>query len=180
MPRRTEQHTQLISGRVAGYLLEREDTEKRLRCVRSILASLEKARSSERRGLYRQQLDNCFKKLCSDSTDMIMYRDRLKKAREDNERDSRKRAEYNDLWIEEQRKNVEYEWVKRNLDTTQNSLRRSEEDYGELLKEKRELERSCSNLKEQLENTRKLLEDSEKRHKKVLEALENESTDHST
>ena len=159
MPRRTKQHSELISGRVPAYLLEREDTKKKLNCCRSILASLEKARDSDRRALYRQQLDNCFKKLCSDSSDVIMYRDRLKKARADNERECRKRAEYNDMWIAEERKNVEYEYVKRNLETTKDSLRRSEEDYEELLKEKSDYERRCTAIYEELEDTRKILQD---------------------
>lgn len=176
MPRRTKQHTQLISGRVPAFLLEREDTQKKLTCCRKVLASLEKSRSSDRRALYREQLDNAFKRLCSDSTDMIMYRDKLKNARADTEREARKRAQYNDLWLNEQRKNIEFEFLKRNLETTKASLHRSEEDYGEVLEEKRELARTCSSLKEQLENTRKLLEDTEKR----LKETDEETSDHST
>ncbi len=180
MPRRTKQYSQLISGRVPPFLLEREDTEKKLTCCRKVLASLEKSRSSERRAMYREQLDNAFKRLSADSTDVTMYRDKLKKARSDCERESRKRAEYCDLYHEEQRKHTEYEYLTTKLECCRSTMTRMEEDYEELLAEKREFEGKYAAACEELEDTRKILEDTENKLKEKQEPSSAPTTDHST
>ena len=180
MPRRTKQHSQLISGRIPPFLLEREDTDKKLTCCRKVLASLEKSRSSERRAMHREQLDNAFKRLCVDSTDVTMYRDKLKKARSDCERESRKRAEFCDLYHEEQRKHTEYEYLTTKLECCRSTMTRMEEDYEELLAEKREFERKYAAACEELEDTKTILEDTESRLKAQQEPSSAPTSGHST
>ena len=135
MPRLSKEHTELLSGKVYRFLLEREDTKKKLSICRQKLASLEKARSSDRRKMYREQLDNCFKKLCSDSTDAVEFREKLRTARSETDRQSRKRAELADQVLLLQRMSVKFEKMKHAYETAKQTLWTMEEDYQKLLHE---------------------------------------------
>ena len=67
MGRNSKEFGELTRG-VQKFKLSDESTQKKLTVCRRLLESILKSRGSERKQMYKTQLDNCFKNLCSDVT----------------------------------------------------------------------------------------------------------------
>ena len=145
-----EKH-ELVSGKVYRFLLERKICVKKYKIVSNLFQSILKTRTNNkiRRDKYISQLDNCFKKLCSDSTDLIEIKDKLKETRMQLERQSRKRCELQDLVLKLNERNTELSEFPARLEQQVKLKHKSERDYGELLRENDELIERVAMLKEQ-------------------------------
>lgn len=150
MGRKTKQKIEFTERRVYSYLLEREDTKKKLTALEQIFESFTKTRNSDRKKKYKADLMNAFRVLCSDSTDLIEWKEKLKKARESSERQSKKRAELTDIVLALERTNKKLGDYETSLDLERESKYKTEEAYGKLLDENRELQ---NKLRKQQKNT---------------------------
>ena len=137
MPRLSKEKKELILGKVYPFLMDRPDTAKKYKIVSDILQSILKTKSNNgtRRKKYLDELQNCFQKLTSQSTDLIETRQKLKQVRNDLERQSRKRCEIQDKLIEAEYQNSLYSEYKARFEEQRKCCTRSEQDYGILLRE---------------------------------------------
>ena len=146
MGRKTKEKIELTEKRVYSYLLEREDTKNKLTALEQIFESFAKSRSSERKQKFRADMMNSFRVLCSQSTDLLEWKAKLKNARKASELNGRKRAGLADKILALERRNMELCKCETSLQLERDSKHRTEEAYGQLLDTNRELESKLSKL----------------------------------
>ena len=147
-----EKH-ELISGKGCyPFLLEREDTKKKLKICNQLLDSVLKTRAGARRQKYVLDLRNSLTKLCILSTDLIETKAKLRAVKEDCSRESRKRADLQDRLIKTNYKNSDLSEFQARFEEQRQSTLRSEQDYGELLSENDALKERIQKLKEDNKN----------------------------
>ena len=147
-----KEKNQLISGKGCyAFLTERLDTKKKLGICNQLLDSLLKTRTNnkERRDTYITNIRNCFKTLCIQSTDLLEEKRKHEETKQDLSRESRKRAELRDKLTEAEIQNSKYSEYKARFEEQKLCTYRSEQDYGELLRENDILKETIENLKEQ-------------------------------
>ena len=66
---RTSKEHKTLTKPVLRFLIDRESTAKNLKVCRQVLESILKSRASERKNMYKEQLDNIFKNLCVSNSD---------------------------------------------------------------------------------------------------------------
>ena len=146
----SKERNELTSGKGCyTFLLERDDTAKKLKICNKLLDSILKTKSNNktRRDKYISELRNCFKKLCVQSTDLIEVKEKLQETRNDLERQGRKRAELQDRVVElefESRDNADY---KTRYNSQVEQKHKIEQDYGELLSQNEALKDRIQNMK---------------------------------
>ena len=148
----TKEKQELVSGKGCfPFLLEREDTQKKLSICTKLLESLMKTRSNNkvRRDKYTTDLTNCLKKLCIHSTDLQETRKKLSETKEDLSRQSRKRAELQDRVLEVEYENSKSSEYKARFEEQREISYKSEQNYGELLRENDSLKERIRRIKEQ-------------------------------
>ncbi len=59
--------------------------------------------------MYREQLQNCLKKLCADSTDALEFREKLKRTCKDLEKENDRRTKLSDELLKTQRASAGFE-----------------------------------------------------------------------
>ena len=151
MPRLSKEKQALISGKVYRFLMDRPDTKKKFKICSDILQSLilTPSNNQKRRKKYIQQLENCFKKLTSESTDLILFKKKLDKTSDDLERQSRKRCELQDRLLEVERLNLELSVLPERLEQQVALKHESEKHYAELLRENDTLRERIERLKQE-------------------------------
>ena len=153
MGRHSKQYTELTTASLSDYLLKREDTAKKLVVVTRLLDSALKTRSTNgaRKKKYISELTHCLKKLCTDSTDMLMYKERWKKVREDYERESRKRCDFQNENIELGYIAKEVSELRKRLEDETKNKHNAERRYGDLSRENALLSQKNEKLQAKLE-----------------------------
>jgi len=152
----SKERNELISGKGCyAFLTERDDTKKKLMICNKLLDSLLKTRSNnkERRDTYITNIRNCFKKLCIQSTDLLLLKKRstkeLEETKQDLSRQSRKRADLRDKLTEAEYKNSQMSEFEARFEDQRESTLKSETFCGELLRENDILKETIARLKEQ-------------------------------
>ena len=160
----SKEKNELISGKGCyAYMTEREDTKKKLRICNQLLDSLLKTRSNnkERRDKYVTDIRNCFKKLCIQSTDLLLLKKRstkeLEETKQDLSRESRKRAELRDKLTEAEYKNSQMSEYKSRFEEQLDLKHKSETFCGELLRENDILKETIARLKERAHDDKDLM-----------------------
>ena len=152
----SKEKNELISGKGCyRWLLEREDTKKKLKICNKLLDSLLKTRAGARREKYHLDLRNSLKKLCILSTDLIETKAKLQEVKADYSRESRKRADLQDNLIKANYKNKELSEFQARFEQARESSLKSEQDYGELLAENDKLKEQVERLKEENKELKK-------------------------
>ena len=158
----SKERNELISGKGCyAFLTERDDTQKKLMICNKLLDSLLKTRSGGRRDKYVTDIRNCFKKLCIQSTDLLLLKKRstkeLQETKQDLSRESRKRADLRDKLTEAEYKNSQMSEYKSRFEDQRESTLKSEQNCGELLRENDILKETIARLKEQNKELKKEL-----------------------
>ena len=164
MPRLSKEKQALISGKIYRFLMDRPDTKKKFTICSDILQSLIKTPSNnqKRRMKYIQQLENCFKKLTSESTDLLLIKKKLDKTSDDLATQCGKRCKLQDRLLEVERLNLEVSQLPERLEQ-QVALKHScEKDYGVLLRENDTLRERIEKLKQENKSLKKTQSPAEK------------------
>lgn len=146
----SKERNQLTSGKGCyTYLLERPDTEKKLKICNKLLDSLLKTRSNNkiRKDKYLGELRNCFKKLCVESTDLVELKIKLADTRSNLERQGMKRADLQDRVIELEFAARDMGDYKARYEQQIELKHKIEQDYGELLAQNESLKERIQTLK---------------------------------
>ena len=157
----SKEKNELISGKGCyPFLTDREDTKKKLRICNQLLDSLLKTRSGGRRDKYVTDIKNCFKKLCIQSTDLLLLKKRstkeLEETKQDLSRQSRKRADLRDKLTEAEYKNSQMSEFEARFEDQRESTLKSETFCGELLRENDILKETIARLKERAHDDKDL------------------------
>ena len=166
----TKEKQELVSGKGCfPFLLEREDTQKKLSICTKLLESLMKTRSNNkvRRDKYKNDLTNCLKKLCIHSTDLLETRKKLEETKEDLSRQSRQRCELQDRLLEVEYENRESSQYKERFEEQRELKHKSEQNYAELLRENDSLKERLKELKNKKKDF-KTVEDNAHAHKNMM------------
>ena len=152
----SKEKNELISGKGCyRWLLDRDDTKKKLKICNKLLDSLLKTRAGARREKYVVDIRNTLKKLCIISTDLIETQVKLQDAKADYSRESRKRADLQDKLIKANYKNTELSEFQARFEQARESTLKSERDYGLLLSENDILKERIQKLKEENKELKK-------------------------
>ena len=146
----SKERNELTSGKGCyQFLLERKDTQKKLKICNNLLESLLKTRGNgARRQKKVEELHNCFKKLCVQSTDLLELKEKLAETRNDLERQSRKRAELQDRVVDLEFAARDMGDYKARYEQQLESKHKIESEYGELLAQNESLKERLQNLKD--------------------------------
>jgi DNA repair ATPase RecN len=142
---------ELTSGQGCyAFLLEREDTAKKLSICKKLLTSLLRTRSNNkiRRDKYLNEIHNCFKKLCVSSTDLQLITQKLENTRNDLNRQGRKRADLQDKVVELEIRANQMEEYKARYEQQTELKHKIESEYGELLAQNDCLKQRLQNFKD--------------------------------
>ena len=137
MPRVSKERKELTEKKVLRYLLQRPDTEKKLNVVSGLLNSILKTRSTnnQRKQGYIEQLENCFKVLCTHSTDLLETRERLETAQKEIGRQNDLRCQSQDQVLILKRKLKEALRYKVRFHEERKLKYKAEADVGQQLRE---------------------------------------------
>ena len=159
----SKEKNELISGKGCyRWLLDRDDTKKKLKICNQLLDSVLKTRAGARRDKYVLDLRNTLKKLCIFSTDLIETKAKLQDVKADYSRESRKRADLQDNLIEANYKNNELSEFQARFEQARENTLKSEQDYGQLLAENDTLKEQVQKLKEQNKELKKQIQRTKK------------------
>ena len=153
MGRNTKEHNELVKKRIFTFLLERKTCAARLKAVTGITESLLKCRSTngDRKKKYRAELGNAHKVLCSLATDSEEHRQKYRQLETKYEQAIRKNAEVSDENVGLHEKLRYMNNVTEMSEIQKKARLLVEEDYGKLLKEKREIQEENKRLRRQIE-----------------------------
>ena len=143
-----ELKNQLISGKGCyQFLIERDDTQKKIKICNQLLDSICKSRGS-RKAKYVENLKNALTKLCIDSSDLINTCAKLKTSKKDCSRESAKRAQLCDKLIAAQYENSQLSEYKARYENQLECTFKIEQDYRKLLSENNILKERIQKLQE--------------------------------
>ena len=169
MPKVSKEKKELTERRVPRFYLERLDTQKKLVVVSGLLQSILKTRSTnkKRKDNYIEKLENCFKVLCSHSTDLLESKEKLKIAQKEIGRQNDLRSECQDNVITLERKLRGASEYKARFHQERELKYKAEEDIRKNLSQINNLEKQIEELKTKNEKLEKSIEELKTKNEKL-------------
>lgn len=127
-----------LKSKVFRRLLERPDTSEKISICQDVVTSLLKSRSSDRRKLFREQLELIHQNLCSDSTDLLEWKEKYNKLQKEqltnSKENSDKRCKLQDKVNELQQQVKTVDELERKCERHHKTRRAAETDSGKFLR----------------------------------------------
>ena len=149
MPRPSKEKIRMTNGKVFRFLMERPLCQQKFKICCDLLQSILKTRSNnkERRDKYILQLTNTFKRLCSDSTDLLEAKEKLKQCSTKIAASQEKRSDQRDYIIKLENKLKDKADLETRLESAKLAMYSAEKDNGILARENEELKKKLGLLK---------------------------------